>query len=42
MNQDTRDAAIIVELAPGTYTAHVHTESGSSGGAALLEVYILP
>ncbi len=35
------DAALLVELAPGNYTAQVEPESGS-GGTALIEVYSVP
>jgi hypothetical protein len=38
----SKDAALIVELPPGAYTASVVTEGGSTGGTALLEVYVLP
>lgn len=37
----SKDAALLVELPPGIYTAHVQPESGG-GGVALLEFYIVP
>jgi len=39
----SRDAALLVELPPGNYTASVTSESvPAAGGTALLEIYILP
>lgn len=39
----SRDAALLVELPPGNYTASVTSESTpATGGTALLEIYILP
>lgn len=37
----SKDAAIVVELPPGLYTAHVRSSDGSPG-VALVEVYALP
>lgn len=37
----SKDAALIVELAPGAYTVHVEPETGD-GGEVLVEVYSLP
>lgn len=41
LREGSRDAAYLLELPPGAYTAHVTTYSGT-GGTVLLEVYILP
>lgn len=38
----SKDAVLLVELPAGAYTASVVTEGGSTGGTALLEVYVLP
>jgi hypothetical protein len=38
---DSRDAAILVTLAPGSYTAQV-SGVGSTTGVALVEVYEVP
>lgn len=39
----SRDAALLVELPPGNYTASITSESlPAAGGTALLEIYILP
>lgn len=38
----SKDAALLVELTPGAYTASVFTEGNSAGGTALLEIYVLP
>ncbi len=39
----SKDAALLVELPPGNYTASVTSESTpATGGTALLEIYILP
>lgn len=38
---DSKDAALLVELAPGAYTAHVSSGDGA-GGEALFEIYRLP
>lgn len=39
----SKDAALLVELPPGNYTASVVSESApATGGTALLEIYILP
>ncbi len=37
----SKDAALLVELPPGIYTAHVHPETGA-GGVVILEVYSVP
>lgn len=37
----SRDAAMLIELPPGAYTAQV-TSADASGGSALLEIYLLP
>lgn len=37
----SRDAALLVELPPGVYTAHVEPESGG-GGVTLLEIFSVP
>lgn len=37
----SKDAALLIELPPGIYTAHLGS-SGATGGTALVEVYILP
>lgn len=38
----SRDAAMVVELEPGVYSAHIEPAPGSEGGVALAEVYTLP
>ncbi|GAB5559960.1 MAG: hypothetical protein SynsKO_16070 [Synoicihabitans sp.] len=38
---NSKDAAIIIELPPGAFTAHVSCESGD-GGQALFEIYRIP
>lgn len=40
--RDSKDAAFIIELPPGAYTASVFTENNSAAGTALLEIYLLP
>lgn len=40
--RSSEDAALLVELPPGAYTASVVSESGNNGGEALLEIYVLP
>ena len=43
LERSSKDAALIVELPPGNYTASVVSESApTTGGTALLEIYILP
>lgn len=43
LDRPSKDAALLVELPPGNYTASVVSESiPSTGGTALLEIYILP
>ena len=37
-----KDAALILMLAPGAYTAQVASSDGISSGAALVEIYELP
>jgi hypothetical protein len=37
----SKDAALVIELAPGNYTAHVEPESGGAG-SVLLEIYSVP
>jgi len=41
VDEESKDSAMVVNLAPGAYTAQVKSADGSSG-AALLEVYHLP
>ncbi len=41
VDEDSRDAAVILSLAPGAYTVQVRSGDGSAG-AALLEIYELP
>lgn len=38
----SKDAALLVELPPGTYTAGVVSKSGNDAGAALVEIYVMP
>jgi hypothetical protein len=38
----SKDAALILTLAPGAYTAQVSASDGISSGAALVEIYELP
>lgn len=38
----SKDAAILVELSPGAYTASVFSENPAAGGTALLEIYVMP
>ena len=38
----SKDAALILTLAPGAYTAQVASSDGISSGAALVEIYELP
>lgn len=38
----SKDAAILVELPPGNYSASVATENGAAAGSALLEIYVMP
>lgn len=37
----SKDAALLIELPPGVYTAHL-SSADSTGGTALLEIYTLP
>lgn len=39
--RNSKDAALLVELQPGVYTAHLSSADGA-GGTALLEIYKLP
>jgi uncharacterized protein YfiM (DUF2279 family) len=41
LEPDSKDAAILISLAPGAYTVQVRG-AGSSTGVALLEVYEMP
>jgi len=41
LRHGSRDAALLIELPPGIYTAHLASGDGT-GGTALIEVYILP
>lgn len=41
LGETSKDAALLIELPPGAYTAHVEPESGAPG-TALVEIYILP
>jgi hypothetical protein len=38
----SRDAAVILTLAPGAYTAQVTAAEGTGTGTALIELYELP
>lgn len=38
----SRDAALVLLLPPGSYTAHVAAAAGAGAGVALVEVYVLP
>jgi hypothetical protein len=43
LNSGSRDAALLVSLAPGAYTAHVRAAGAArTGGVVLLEIYDLP
>jgi hypothetical protein len=43
LSRGSKDAALLVELPPGNYTASVASESvPATGGTALLEIYVLP
>jgi hypothetical protein len=37
----SKDAALLIELPPGAYTAHLGT-ADATGGTTLLEIYVLP
>lgn len=41
LTRSSKDAALLVELPPGVYTAHLSSADGT-GGTALLEIYKLP
>ena len=41
LTRGSKDAALLVELPPGVYTAHLSSADGT-GGTALLEIYKLP
>ena len=38
----SKDAALVLTLAPGAYTAQISAADGTSGGVALVEVYQIP
>ena len=38
----SRDAVLLMTLAPGSYTAQVSPVSGTAGGTAIVEVYEVP
>lgn len=40
--RNSKDAALLVELPRGAYTASIVTEGNTAGGTALLEIYVLP
>jgi len=42
LERASQDAALLVELSPGAYTASVISENPSVGGTALLEIYVIP
>lgn len=42
LNRGSKDAALLLELQPGQYTAHVLSENAAAGGTVLLEVYLVP
>ncbi len=42
LSAGSRDAALIVTLAPGAYTAQVSTAEGGGTGVALVEIYEIP
>jgi hypothetical protein len=41
-NNNSRDAMLLVTLAPGNYTAQVSPVTGTTGGTAIVEVYEVP
>ena len=41
-NAASKDAMLLVTLAPGSYTAQVSPASGTAGGTAIVEVYEVP
>ena len=41
LNRTSKDAALLIELPPGVYTAHLGS-ADATGGTALLEIYTLP
>jgi len=41
-NASSKDAMLLITLAPGNYTAQVSGVTGSGGGSALVEVYEVP
>jgi len=41
LQDGSKDAALLIELGPGTYTVHMGIESGGPG-VGLVEVYVLP
>ncbi|MEO5961361.1 MAG: hypothetical protein ABIZ49_07410, partial [Opitutaceae bacterium] len=40
-NPNSKDAALVINLAPGAYAVHVRG-AGSSSGIALVEIYEVP
>jgi hypothetical protein len=42
LTPDSRDAALVLALAPGAYTAQVTGVGAAAAGAVLLEIYELP
>ncbi len=38
----SKDAALVVTLAPGVYTVHGAAADGTSTGVILVEVYVVP
>lgn len=41
-NPTSRDAMLLMTLAPGNYTAQVSPASGTAGGTAIIEIYEVP
>ena len=41
-NGASKDAMLLITLAPGNYTAQVGPVSGTAGGTAIVEVYEVP
>ena len=41
-NARSRDAVLLMTLAPGAYTAHVSGVTANASGVALVEIYALP
>ena len=42
LTADSRDAALLVTLKPGSYTAQVKAAQVTSSGVALIEIYEVP